>query len=313
MQLYDLAVRGDAVGTTHPIPERLLPGTLLSKRYSVGLDFRRSGVCAAYSGTDLLLDSDVRIYEYFPEGLCRRDEDGVRVRVTDTIGRFDDGLSQFVSDASRLCGSPGPDPGVEFFSSIFREGGTAYLIAEDRGEIPLLDFEKYMAQGRKGRRSRIPLKDVLRILGPVADVIDSAACEGESYGAISPDSILVGTDGRGCLRFRGGLFYPGQILEGKRRGFYSRGYTAPELRDGSPDTPESDVYSFAAVVCRLVTGHRPPDASERTAAAACGWIDPLERCLAAKGIPADLVQRLKRAMSIIPGERGRASQVLGKA
>ena len=310
MQLYDLAIRGDAVGTTHPIPERLLPGTTLDKRYSVGLDFRRAGVCAAYSGTDLLLDSDVRIYEYFPEGLCRRDEDGVRVSVTDTIGRFDDGLSQFVSEASRLCEKSGTSPGVEFFSAIFREAGTAYLIAEDRGEIPLLDFEKYLARSRRGRRSRLPAEDVFRVLGPAAAVIDSAADEGGAYGAISPDSILVGTDGRGVMRFRGGLFYPGLIFEGKRRGFYSRGYTAPELSDGRPDTPESDVYSFAAVACRLLTGHRPPDAAERTAALACGWIDPLEKCLSVKGISSDLAARLKKAMSILPGERGRASDVL---
>ncbi|MBO7375514.1 MAG: protein kinase [Clostridia bacterium] len=313
MLLYDLAVRGDAVGTTHPIPERLLPGTMIHDRYSVGLEFRRAGVCAVYSGVDMLLDTEIRIYEYFPEEFCRRDVDGVNVKVTDTIGRFSDGLDAFLREAVLLTRDSGaPRRGTEYFTGMVKAGGTGYLITEDRGEIPLRKYLCYLRRGPFGRRGTVAPRELDRMLGDLLSGIDDEAEEGVSFGAISPDSVLVGRDGRAILRFPARVFYPGFKIDGRKFGFYFKGYTAPELRDAAPDTPESDVYSLAAVICRMITGERPPDGKDRTAAAAGRYTDPLLTYLGKHRVPDNLAERIIRAMNLSPVARGRARDLLGK-
>ena len=310
--LYDLALRGDVVGTTHPLPERLLPGTLIAGRFSIGIEWRRAGVCAVYAGTDMLLDRDIRIYEYFPEGLCCRDVDGVKVSVTDTIGRFGDGLGEFMRNAQKVCGGPkqSASPGLEYFTDLFEAGGTAYLIAEDSGYTTLAGFCRYLSKRPFYPKGRMKPADLFRALGPAAAALDEAAERGEAFGAITPDSFLVGRDGKAVLRFRASLFYPPVTVEGKRRGFYGKGYSAPEQRQTDVCTPECDVYSFAAVACRLLTGRRPPDARDRAAALIGGGLDPLDGYLRAGKVGDDLAKRLKRAMSVRPGKRGRASDIL---
>ncbi|WP_284351144.1 PEGA domain-containing protein [Roseisolibacter agri] len=90
----------------------------------------------------------------------------------------------------------------------------------------------------------LPLPRVVHILREVARAIDQLAEHGRVYGALSPSTIAVGTDGRAYL-------VPPEDVEELRPG-----YLAPEQRHG--DSPETrlDQYALAIIAYELLTGER---------------------------------------------------------
>ena len=92
-------------------------------------------------------------------------------------------------------------------------------------------------------------------------------------------------------------------------------HVAPELLDGTPATPESDVYALASALYTLFAGLpayvRPGDQSvipviKRIAS------DPLPD-LGAKSVPAPVVDVMSKGMAKNPAERYQAAQDLGRA
>jgi hypothetical protein len=98
----------------------------------------------------------------------------------------------------------------------------------------------------------------VRLLGPIADALDSAHEEGLIHRDVKPQNILVGGRDHAYLADFGLTKLPGEksITEtGQFMGTLD--YVAPEQIVGEPPTTRTDVYAFGAVLCECLTGSVP--------------------------------------------------------
>jgi hypothetical protein len=116
----------------------------------------------------------------------------------------------------------------------------------------------------------LPVGEVLRILGSVADALAVAHRAGIAHGNIEPANIVLGPTGVKVTDF--GL----AALRGQPRSPLA--YPAPELASGSAATPASDMYSLGVVFVACLTGIA---GSVPGAASAAGAADPVPASLAA--------------------------------
>ena len=85
---------------------------------------------------------------------------------------------------------------------------------------------------------------------------------------------------------------------------YTRHYAPLEQILGTGTDPRSDLYALAATIYRLITGHLPPDALTRAAAALERRPDPLLPANELNGqVPEAVAAVLTRAMAQLPDER----------
>ena len=121
----------------------------------------------------------------------------------------------------------------------------------------------------------LPVGEVLRILGSVADALAVAHRAGIAHGNIEPANIVLGPTGVKVTDF--GL----AALRGQPSGGPSRSplaYPAPELASGSAATPASDMYSLGVVFVACLTGIA---GGVPGAASAADATDPVPASLAA--------------------------------
>ena len=97
----------------------------------------------------------------------------------------------------------------------------------------------------------LPVGEVLRILGSVADALTVAHRAGIAHGNIEPANIVLGPTGVKVTDF-GLASLRGQSPGGPGRGPLA--YPAPELASGSAATPASDMYSLGVVFVACLTG-----------------------------------------------------------
>ena len=145
----------------------------------------------------------------------------------------------------------------------------------------------------------------LRILGPVADALDTAHEAELVHRDIKPQNILVGPRDHAYLADFGLTRAPGDTAFTKTGQFVGTlDYIAPEQIRGEPPAPASDVYSLAGVAFECLTGSvpfpRPTEASVMFAHIS----DPPPRASELReGLPARVDEVLARAMAKDPAER----------
>lgn len=108
----------------------------------------------------------------------------------------------------------------------------------------------------------MPPSDVARVAAHLAGALDFAAAIGIHHGALHPRDVLVTADdvrvtGLGVVEAVASVGVPTPAR---------RPYAAPERRAGRSWDRRADVYSLAAILAELLTGQRPGDEAEDTAA-----------------------------------------------
>jgi tRNA A-37 threonylcarbamoyl transferase component Bud32 len=99
---------------------------------------------------------------------------------------------------------------------------------------------------------------VLRILGPIADALDTAHAAGLIHRDIKPQNILVGGRDHPYLADFGITKSAGDIgLTRTGRFVGTTDYIAPEEIRGEHETRATDIYAFAAVLYECLTGEVP--------------------------------------------------------
>jgi serine/threonine protein kinase len=145
----------------------------------------------------------------------------------------------------------------------------------------------------------------LRILGPVADALDSAHEAGLIHRDVKPHNILVGRRDHGYLadfgltkaRDGNSLTRTGQFVG-------TLDYVAPEQIRGERATGASDVYAFGAVLFECLTGVVPfPKDSEAAVLYAHMADDPPKVTEVRPELPDELDRVLERAMAKDPADR----------
>jgi tetratricopeptide (TPR) repeat protein len=154
-------------------------------------------------------------------------------------------------------------------------------------------------------QSVLPVAEVVRIAGAVADALDYAHQHGVVHRDVKPDNVYLLTDGRikltdfgiARLMFEANLTADGQV-------FGTPSYMSPEQVAGKGIDPRSDIFSLGVMVYEMLAGRKPfPGDSVITITYNIMHMEPSPLVAIAPG----LWDVLRRALAKDPGQRHRTA------
>jgi serine/threonine protein kinase len=151
----------------------------------------------------------------------------------------------------------------------------------------------------------LPWPEAVAVAATVADVLHAAHRRGVVHRDVTPENVMLTTDGVRLLDF-GIAADIGQREETMT--FGTPPYVAPERLVGAPATGATDVYALGVLLFEMLTGAPPFPATT--------W-EELERALAAErrptltvpGLPAGIAAACLRCLSTDPARRPTAAEV----
>ena len=243
---WDSANRNDA--------DKLPVKFALSDRYIVGRVLKSNPESTVYMGWDNATDTAVNIREYFPSAAAIRNPDKTVSMVSGMEYVFNEGLMSFMEINKKLIGLELPSliPTL----SVFEDNGTVYSISAAHTGITLQSFLERNGGNLKWEQVRalfLPLIDTVQGLHEIKIL----------HGGISPETIVVGRDGR--LRLTDICIPRLRAVSSDTATELYSGYAAAEqygIEDLSVDE-YTDVYGLSATLFRVLIGKTPPPANER--------------------------------------------------
>lgn len=262
----------------------------LSDRYLVGRTLSIDSEGVSYVGFDNSANRPVIIKEYFPSGAAVRNPDKTVFINSGAEYAFNEGLMDFIEIAKKL--SSGELSAVIPVLSVFEENGTAYKISEVFTGITLADFLSRNGGSLRWEQAR-PL--FLSLI----DTVIALNGMGIFHGGISPETVLVGRDGK--LRLNE-IFIP--AVRRKRGGDITAelydGYAALEQYgpDVAPVGEYTDVYGICATLFRVLVGTELNSAPARVGNA--GMSIPAKL---ADELPRQVLVALANGLQVYPNQR----------
>ncbi|MCI5901611.1 MAG: serine/threonine-protein kinase [Blautia sp.] len=239
----------------------LRPGTILNGQYLVGKVLGEGGFGITYLAMDLNLEFPVAIKEYFPAGLAVRDASERSIaRISVLSGEksvyYQQGLERFTEEAKSLIRFR-HEEGIVQVNTFFYENGTAYMVME-------YIHGKSLKQYLQGKNAPLTEAETFRIMMPILKMLEKVHKAGIIHRDISPDNIMLGTDGKvylidfGAARMITGaesksldvVLKPGYTPFEQ---YYSRGNMGPW----------TDVYAVCATMYRMLSGKVPQESLAR--------------------------------------------------
>lgn len=227
---------------------------LLSERYIIGKAIVRNTEGIIYIAWDNASDTAVHIKEYYPAGISVRNPDKTVSVISGNEFIFNEGLMDFMEINKKLIATELPS--VIPVLTVFEENGTVYAITPVISGITLqsfLDRNGGLLRWEQARPLFLPFIDTVKGLHEIGII----------HGGISPETIIVGRDGK--LRITG-ICIPRlrKVSPDSPTELYS-GYAAAE-QYGKIDTEigeYTDVYNLSATLFRVLIGTVPPSAEIR--------------------------------------------------
>ncbi len=231
--------------------------TIINGKYVIGCLVFSDNEGLLYMSYDVGREIPVLIREFYPEGYCERQDDGVSVSV---VPEFEDKhfeyQAQFKELWTTLAMMRGYSANIPVLD-IVEENNTVYAVCEYVESISLRDF---LLRSKTGY---LNWEKANQLFMPVLTLLSALHEKGIFHYGISPDTLMIGRDGK--LRL-GGFSIADSRLSGTPFN--------PELFDGYTPIEQysqefqvgcrSDVYSFCAVLYRSLVGSVPQDAISRS-------------------------------------------------
>lgn len=253
----------------------------------------RIGDALVYTARDGL--KPVRLREYAPPGVVRRDAHGVLRPLDPRLdAAWREGIASFLDKGRRLTQlrHPGVAPAFSVAGSAAGEVPAGYLIGAPVGE-PI--------GAALGRGVPLSPAGIVRLANELAAALAEIHARGLTHLDVSPATVSIASGSLQLSDFAvdDRLFMP--LLQ-TQEGFVRPGFSPIELHDGAraePLGPAADVYSASALLFTLITGQPPAPWQER-------WRDPSAAQLAGHGAyPPGFIDAVRKGLAIEPEERHR--------
>ena len=237
----------------------LPPRTVLNDTYEVGRVLGKGGFGITYAALDMHLKVPVAIKEYLPAQVAGRgtDRSTVQPHGGKEVDVFEHGLNAFLSEAQTLAQFNHPN--IVQVRAFFRQNGTGYLV------MPFYEgrtLDAVMAD----HDGPMPCDEAVALVEPVMDGLEAVHGRNLLHRDIKPQNVYLTDSGETILLDFGAA----RIAFGQESQSLSAvltpGYAPFEQysRRGHQG-PWTDVYATAAMLYRMVTGDKPPEATDRLA------------------------------------------------
>lgn len=242
-------------------PNCLKPFTVLENKYMIGRVIGMGGFGITYIGWDLNLQTYIAIKEYFPESLANRDtETNPEKTIVEpkgaTVEMYNKGLKRYVEEAQNISRFYNLK-GIVSVKDFFYANDTAYIVMEYINGINLKDF-------LKNSGGRLDEATVLNLMKPVFESLYRIHQSGLIHRDISPDNIMVDTNGEIKLIDFGSARGQAHEEEKTYTVILKHGYAPSEQYYAKGNQgPWTDIYSLCATMYKMLTGQIPPNSVER--------------------------------------------------
>lgn len=238
-------------------PPYLEKGTVLLGKYTVGKVLSSTADQCVYIGYDIEQNATVKIIEFLPQKLIERGTGEKQIHVKSEYERlYFECLGSFESmwkNIQSIKGSVAIDSVLDFFFL----NSTAYTVLQYNASISLRAYFD-------SRNKLLSWNKAVAAFKPIMSVLERMHKLGMIHGALSPDTLSVGTDGKIKISVFPIIQSCGKISEISQPIF--AGYTPIErYKSDTPLSCATDVYSVAALIYTAATGLVPPPANARIA------------------------------------------------
>lgn len=249
---YDFS-KGKQVGNA------LRKNSILKGRYLVGNMLGQGGFGITYIGYDLELDIRVAIKEYYPAGVVMRDCTSSNELYWNYSaagpGNQQSGIERFVQEARKMA-KLDRIPSIVRVRDSFRENKTAYIVMDFVEGVTLKEY--LLKHGVMDYSSSV------KMLRPIMESLSHIHRAGLIHRDISPDNIMIQTDGAVRLLDMGAAVDMKIDHGGASMTVAKNGFSAPEqyMENGKLGS-WTDVYAMCATIYYCLSGKLPPEAMER--------------------------------------------------
>jgi serine/threonine protein kinase len=232
----------------------LSAGTVLD-RYRIDSVIAAGGFGITYLCHHTTLGRPYALKEHFPRQFAYRDATTMDVHPIDPA-IFSWALDRFLQEGRALASCHHPN--VVSVADVFEANQTAYMVLGYEEGRSLKDWLEMLG--------RPPTQDQIdAILIPMLDALAYVHGQGLLHRDIAPDNIMIRSDGKPCLidfgSARRAVAERSQVMSS----LVKSGYSPPEqyTQSSRSQGPWSDIYAFGATLYRAVTGHTPPESTDR--------------------------------------------------
>lgn len=242
----------------------LYPGTVLHERYMVGTPVGIGGFGITYRAWDQVLEKQVAVKEYFPNGVVNRVPGNPEVIVfsQDAAGEFQKGRVRFLAEAENMA-KFNAHPNIVDVYDFFEENRTAYIVMEF---LDGLSFKNFLAL----YDGKIPYQTAVDIVNPVLKALKEIHKKKIVHRDISPDNIYILPLDSRLERYHVKVidFGAARLSDGEEEKTLSiilkPGFAPPEQYEKkSRQGPWTDFYAVGAMLYLAVTGIKPDESLNR--------------------------------------------------
>ncbi len=236
----------------------LRPDTILHGKYLIGCMLGQGGFGITYIGFDLSLEIKVAVKEYFPANLSSRDEKTNMLRWNTGMlsgDQWQKGCDSFLKEARKMA-KINTIPEIVGVRETFIENNTAYIVMDYVEGITLKNW--------LDRNGIMKFGDCVNLMLPLMQGLDKVHQQGIIHRDISPDNIMLQSDGKLRLLDLGAAKDLASGNKAASELVARNGFSPIEqyMENGSIG-PWTDVYALCATIYYCVTGRVIPNSADR--------------------------------------------------
>lgn len=233
-------------------------GTCLDGRYTIKKVIGEGGFGITYEAVNNSLGSRVAIKEfYYREFVTRNSAVSTQISISspDRFTLYRQARDRFLREA-RIVSDFSGAPGIISVTDYFEANDTAYIVMKYLDGITL---QQYLQ-----KHGPFPAEEICAMMLPMLQSLEKIHNSGIIHRDISPDNIMVLSDGSLCLVDFGAARTYLQDADKSSAIITKNGYTPCEQYDQSlPQGPWNDIYALTAVLYTCITGTVPESSLQR--------------------------------------------------